>query len=163
MQKKMEAGLVYIGDGKFKAYGPVMAEEIDRVFEKGRPYVAHFPELSDEKQRTTLQNKAMHLWFKKVAIWLTESGLSVEFVVSQLRKSTVPWTQETVKEVIWRNIQRAITGKESTASTSTIDVIDTHKQVEEFFRERLKANPGDWPEWPDEYTRRLEQWENENA
>ena len=64
------------------------------------------------KQRTLTQNKALHLFCTQLAEAMNEAGL--DFRVFIRDGYPVPFTAELVKDHIWRPIQKAITGKEST-------------------------------------------------
>ncbi|WP_201353834.1 hypothetical protein [Hydrogenimonas urashimensis] len=60
--------------------------------------------------RTIKQNAAMHLYFTMVADALNEAGLDMKQVI----KADVPWSPSSVKEVMWKRLQKAMLGKEST-------------------------------------------------
>lgn len=140
-------------NGTLVPYNPLMAEECQKHFEEGDIYILFNEKITVKKKRTWLQNRSLHLWLTKVAEWLNDSGFTMIFVISMLKKSTLRWTPEAVKEVIWRNIQRNLYQKESTTQLSTTEVIEIHKNIELFFCERLKGVP---PPWPDRYTQSLE-------
>lgn len=60
--------------------------------------------------RTLAQNRAMHLYFKQVADALNSAGLDMKQVI----KADVQWTHILVKEMMWKPLQKALLGKEST-------------------------------------------------
>lgn len=76
-------------------------------------------EQAAEKQRTDTQNRALHLYFQLVADRLNEAGLDKSVV---LKGIDVPWTKVGIKEDLWRPIQIAQLGKESTTELSTKDI-----------------------------------------
>lgn len=77
-------------------------------------------EVKTEKQRTIQQNRALHLYFTLVANALNEAGLDMRVVLKP--GIAIPWSAETVKEHLWRVIQKAQLQKESTTELSTADI-----------------------------------------
>lgn len=71
-------------------------------------------------KRTLSQNKALHLFFEQLAEALDDGGYSVQQVLAEAVER--PWTKESVKELIWRPIQEAMTGEHSTADLDKLDV-----------------------------------------
>lgn len=64
------------------------------------------------KQRTLTQNSALHLFCENLATTLNDAGIDFRLFLKD--GYPVPFTQELVKNHIWRPIQKAVTGKEST-------------------------------------------------
>lgn len=76
-----------------------------------------------EKQRTLAQNRAMHLLFRKIAYEFNDRGIEHKVVVNLLEKyATVPWNEVTIKELIWRTLQKALLLKESSTELTTKDI-----------------------------------------
>lgn len=74
----------------------------------------------EAKQRTLQQNKALHKYFTYLAAGLNASGFDMK---KTLKESVeIPWTPETVKDWLWRPIQQAQLGKESTTELTTKDI-----------------------------------------
>jgi len=71
-----------------------------------------------DKIRTLKQNSCLHLMFSQLADELNDSGL----YISQVIKFDAPWNGERVKELIWREVQKKMTGKESTTKITTREV-----------------------------------------
>ena len=71
------------------------------------------------KQRSNLQNASLNLWCGWVADTLQEQGLTFEVFFKG--GFQVPWTKEIVKDNIWRKVQIAICGEESTTKPLTTD------------------------------------------
>lgn len=85
--------------------------------------------------RTLPQNDSLHLWCEQVAKELNEKGLSVQ----ELLKKTVEidWNGKRVKEIIWRSVQEAITGKKSTTELNNTDEINTiYEHLNRFLAEK---------------------------
>ena len=74
------------------------------------------------KQRTLTQNKAMHLFFGWLAETLNDAGLDMKKVLRE--DIDIPWTRESVKEHLWRPIQKAMTDKQSTTEITTVEPTD---------------------------------------
>jgi hypothetical protein len=72
--------------------------------------------------RSSPQNRSLHLYYEHLAQALNEGGLTVK----KLLEHTIDleWSGRTVKELIWRPIQIALTGKESTADLDKVSEID---------------------------------------
>ncbi len=69
------------------------------------------------KQRTSTQNASLHLYCSQLAIALNDAGYDFRTFVKD--GYPVPFSDELVKEYLWRPIQKAITGKESTTKPET--------------------------------------------
>lgn len=74
------------------------------------------------KPRTSEQNRAMHLFFGMLAGSLNSAGLDMRVVLKP--SYSIPWTPESVKEHLWRPIQKAMTNKQSTTELNKLDEID---------------------------------------
>ena len=83
-------------------------------------------EIKGKKQdlRTYQQNRALHKYYDWVATALSDAGLDIKHVI----KADVPWTMDSVKNLMWRPIQKALLGKESTTSLKKNE-IDTVYEV----------------------------------
>jgi len=76
--------------------------------------------MTEAKQRTPLQNRALHLLFTELAKELNDHG----FDMRKTLKPTIeiPWSGATVKEYLWRPIMKAQLNKESTTELTTKDI-----------------------------------------
>lgn len=75
------------------------------------------------KQRTDQQRKAIEVYCRELATALNDAGLDQRAVLAQMREGVeIPWQQETVKDTLWRRIQVAILGKESTTKLNADEV-----------------------------------------
>lgn len=85
---------------------------------------------ADQRRRTAQQNKAMHKYFQMLADELNGAGLTIEKTMTQ--PIELPWSPDTIKELMWRKVQMALTEKESTTElerneiTEIYDVINKH-------------------------------------
>jgi len=64
------------------------------------------------KQRTLTQNAALHLFCTQLSEALNDAGFDFRTFIKE--GYPVPFNENLVKEYLWRPIQKAITGKEST-------------------------------------------------
>lgn len=89
-----------------------------------------------EKTRTTRQNnvrsertsRALHLMFDQLASELNDRGM----YISQVIRFDAPWDGRRVKELIWREVQKKMTGKKSTTEL-------TSREIDEIFEVIHKA------------------------
>ena len=96
------------------------------------------------KQRTSLQNRSLHLWFQQLADALNAAGWNVQ---KTLRHDVeIPWNAALIKELIYRPVMTAMTGKESTTNLDTIEP----SQVYEVLNLHLGEKLGVHVEWPSE-------------
>lgn len=94
------------------------------------------------KQRSPKQNNALHLWLGKIAKRLNDAGLDMRKVLKP--EIEIPWTMTAAKEFLWRPVQKAITGKESTKDQETIE----YTQIYEVLNRHLSDKFGISEEWP---------------
>lgn len=73
-----------------------------------------------KKQRTTLQNRALHKYFELLADTFNDAGLDMKKVLKP--EVDIPWNKETVKNYLWRPIQKAQLEKESTTELTTQEI-----------------------------------------
>lgn len=94
------------------------------------------------KQRTSKQSKALHLYCQLLADALNDAGFDMKTIL----KPTVdiPWTMETVKEFLWRPVQKAYLMKESTTELNTMNPGDVY----EILNRHLSEKFGITVEWP---------------
>lgn len=64
------------------------------------------------ENRTTQQNRALHKYFSLLAEELNNSGLDIRHTLKS--NFNLLWSQMSVKELIWKPIQKALLKKEST-------------------------------------------------
>ena len=65
-----------------------------------------------QKRRTASQNDALHVYCRQLANALNDAGLDMREVIKP--EVDIPWNDQTVKEYMWRPIQKVVTGEEST-------------------------------------------------
>ena len=88
-----------------------------------------------EKQRTILQNNALHLYFENLAETLNSAGLDMKKVLKP--EIDIPWSKETVKEYLWKPIQNAQLGKKSTTELTTKEIDKVFDTINRHLGEKL--------------------------
>lgn len=78
------------------------------------------PPKKKSNPRTILQNRALHLYFTQMADLLNEHGLDMRKVLKP--GVDIQWTSETVKEYLWRPVQKAQLLKKSTTELTTAEI-----------------------------------------
>jgi len=92
--------------------------------------------MEEEKQRTLQQNSALHLFFRLLADELNSAGLDMRQVLKP--GVEIPWTDENVKEYLWRPIQKAYTRKDSTKELNkTKDINNIYEILNRHLGEKL--------------------------
>lgn len=71
-------------------------------------------------ERTTQQNKALHLYFQIVADVLNDAGLDMRKTLKP--GIEIPWTKDAIKDYLWRPIQMSYLRKRSTTELTTRDI-----------------------------------------
>lgn len=99
----------------------------------------------EEKNRTELQNRALHKFFEILAEEMNETGIDFRSVILELPKADISATKQNIKDMIWRPVQKALLLKKSTTQLTTkeIDVIYNH--LNRFFAEHFKFQIPNFP------------------
>lgn len=78
-------------------------------------------------QRTEQQNKALHKFFELLSQELNDAGLDQRTVLKP--SVDIPWSPESVKEQLWKPIQKAMYEKESTTQLETSEVSKVYETL----------------------------------
>ena len=87
------------------------------------------------EQRTPLQNKSIHKYFELLAERLNEAGLDMKAVLKP--EVDIPWTEENVKNHLWRPVQMAMLSKQSTTELTTAEISDVYQVINRHLGEKL--------------------------
>lgn len=79
----------------------------------------------ERPQRTKCQNRALHTYFEILAQELNNAGLDQRKVLKP--SVDIPWTKEAVKTQLWKPIQDAMIGKDSTTELNTKQVSEVYE------------------------------------
>jgi hypothetical protein len=92
--------------------------------------------MGERAKRTTLQNKAIHLYCSLLSDAFNDAGLDMLTVLKV--KSSTSWTMLSVKDVIWRSIQEAMfPEKTSTTQLETGEVSQVYTQIAKHLSENF--------------------------
>lgn len=88
-----------------------------------------------EVKRTGRQNNSLHRFFRLLAADLNDAGLDMR---KTLREDIeVPWTEELVKDHLWRPIQEAVVNKESTTELEKDEVDKVYNVLNRHLGQKL--------------------------
>lgn len=90
--------------------------------------VANFEDyMEQQKKRTKAQNDALHVYCRQLAKALNSAGYSVDDVIT--KPLDIPWSEHTVKELIWHRVQKALTNKKSTTQLEKQEITEIYEAV----------------------------------
>jgi hypothetical protein len=98
--------------------------------------------VSEEKQRTIQQNKALHKYNTNLSEALNDAGLDMKKVLKP--HVDIPWTPEAIKEHIVKPVTKAMFNKDSTADLTTIEMQKVYEVVNRHISEKFGVSV-DWP------------------
>jgi len=81
-----------------------------------------------DRRRTQQQNKALHKYFRQLSEAFNEAGFSVMQVMRH--DAEIPWTEELVKELIWKTVQQAMLNTDSTTDLDRKQVSEVYEVVQ---------------------------------
>jgi hypothetical protein len=96
------------------------------------------------KQRTDQQNNSMHLYERMLAKALNEAGWETKRFLSAKPEIEIPWTKESIHELIWKIVLNAMTNKTSSTEMNTVDMNDVYLVVDRHISE-LTGVSVPWP------------------
>ena len=85
--------------------------------------------MKEEKIRTQLQNKSIHLWFQMVADELNSAGYTQKMALQGLELDN---TEESIKS-LFRSVGMTKFGVKSTASLTTKQVMEIYEELNRHF------------------------------
>lgn len=100
-------------------------------------------------RRTGQQNNALHLFLAQLAAELNAAGYDMRKTLKP--GVELPWTTQSAKEYLWRPIQEALTGKQSTTEITTVEPTVIHETLARHLGEKLGVQ---CPAWPSKESRR---------
>ncbi len=104
-------------------------------------------DLKNGRTRTGKQQAALEVWCRATAELLNEAGMTRAIQSPIYRKGELEcsWKQWSVKDEIWRPMQKAIVDVESTADCSTTDYPKVYDELNRAMSERLDVSLPNWP------------------
>jgi len=94
------------------------------------------------KTRTLTQNSSIHKYCAQLAEAFNDAGLDMNKVLSE--GTSIPWSEEKVKSDIWKVVQLAAIGKESTTKLETNEV----SKVYDIVNRHISQTFGIFIPWP---------------
>lgn len=91
------------------------------------------------EQRTSQQNKALHVLFQLLADTLNDAGLEMKKVLSE-KEVDIPWNETTIKECLWKPLQKAMLHKTSTTELEKKEVDDVFNVLNRHLGEKFGIN-----------------------
>lgn len=95
------------------------------------------------KQRTLTQNRALHKFCDMLAKVLNDAGYDQMKVLRH--DASIPWSQTTVKENLWKPLQQAMLNKESTTEADRKDYSEVHRVLCRHLAQKLGITCPSWP------------------
>lgn len=87
------------------------------------------------KKRTSLQNRSLHLYFRLLAEELNEAGFDMRRTLRE--DIDIPWTPDTIKEYLWRKVQRTQFTKTSTTKLTTKEITQIYETINRYIGEKF--------------------------
>ena len=95
--------------------------------------------------RTPNQNASLHLYLTMLADELNKGGFSLKFQLG-VKEVDLEWSMDRCKELIWRPIQKALTGKTSSTKLDKVSEIDLiYNHLNRFFSNEPFCLHVPWP------------------
>ncbi len=133
--------IIEIQDKPYIVDGDTLYPLVDYIKENGNLMAKR----TKSNTRTILQNASMHKYFSLVSSSLNDAGFSMQKVLTQIKKIELSWTMIAVKDVIWRNFQRALLEKESTTQLETHEVEKVYKNIDYWLSTNIGIEHIDFP------------------
>lgn len=84
--------------------------------------------MKEKQSRTPRQNNALHKYCTLLAEALNDAGLDAKKTLKP--EIEIPWTGAMVKDLLWRPVQEAMTGKISTTELTTTEPNDVYSVLD---------------------------------
>ena len=114
---------------------------LEQAFREHRYLQVHI--IPQEKPGTDRQRRALHVFCEQLATALNDAGMDMKRTLRA--EAEIPWTQKAVKDYLWRPVQEAMTGKQSTTELSTVDPTAIHEALARHLAVRLGVECPPWP------------------
>jgi len=98
-----------------------MCEQVRRLYREHRHVEFSWHIL--ERTRSDQQRKAIEVFCRQLAWALNDAGMDQRKVFALMRDGVqIPWRQQSVKDSLWRQIQKAVVEKDSSTRLTTSEV-----------------------------------------
>lgn len=147
--------MTYVGKHNgVDCYSPLDAEDVKAI--NGQNTIVCDVK-GNRSKRTTLQNRALHMFFTMLGDALNAAGWDMKRTLT--KQVEIPWMPGTVKEFLWRPIQSAMLDKDSTTELETNEVSMVYETLNRHTASKLGVSVS----FPDKYRQMLEQDYNEST
>lgn len=111
---------------------PYSTDDVNKIDEmnKNAIYVVEFGKVDE---RSIKQNSSLHRYFNLVAKELNKNGFKIQ---SNLNME-LDWTMQRVKELIWKEFQKVVLGKESTRLLTKTELTNIYDYVNRYTSENF--------------------------
>ena len=106
--------------------------------------------LKPKDKRTAAQNNALHLYFKLLADDLNEAGFD-QLTFPWKEGITLNWTPESVKEHLWKPVQKAIVKEQATSKLKKEEVDEVYQTLARAMAEKTGVTTS----FPSQYLQEL--------
>ena len=97
------------------------------------------------KARTNKQNAALHKWLAQLSIFLNDAGYDMKKTLSHHME--IPWDSQgrNAKELLFKPVLEALTGKESTAKADRVQYNEVQEVLARHFAQKEGLIIPPWP------------------
>lgn len=98
-------------------------------------------------QRTITQNSCIRVFDRLLSEELNAKGYTVKLVLDKMKTGTeVEWTPSAVHELLWKRMQKGLTGNVSSTELDTVQPSDIHKTLMKWMVDNMEEIEYiDWP------------------
>lgn len=96
------------------------------------------------RTRTGKQQAALEVYCRLVAEALNDAGYDLKIILEKDPQANIPWSQHTVKQLLWKPIMLAMLNKSSTAECDRME----YSQVYDVLNQNLVDKRGICVQWP---------------
>ena len=96
------------------------------------------------RQRTIQQNKSLHKYYGLLAEELNGAGYDMRKTLEH--KASIPWNPATVKEFMWKPIQKVVLETETTTKLTTSTITEIYDILNRYTSEKLGVSIS-WPSY----------------
>jgi len=114
-------------------------EHVGKLYDQHKYVTFHW---ATGRQRSPKQRAALEVYCRMLGESLNDAGYDMRRVLKS--EVEIPWNQETVKEYIWRPIQKLVTGDESTTQPDR----DEYPEIFEVIYRHMVEKFGVVVAWP---------------
>lgn len=115
-------------------------QEVLALIDSGNPLEVSIRPL--RKQRTIKQNAALHVFCELLAQELNAAGYDMKRTLKE--GVEIPWNADRAKEFLWRPVQAAVLGIESTTEADTSQYTEVYQPLMRHMNQKFGVNV----EWP---------------